>query len=122
MAEGGAPSYPLVGKLIAGGGALGVLLSLASHSFADLLKVAGPLGTLIALVFGALYGGQARQRFAGSAAGGALTGAGCGGLGILAGWLLGDQAAFVLAAGTVGSAVAGALGGLVGRALRGGAA
>jgi hypothetical protein len=49
--------------------------------------------------------------------GGALAGAVCAVIGIAASVVLGDTAAVILAIGTVSSAVTGAVGGLLGRAI-----
>jgi hypothetical protein len=111
------PSFPFIAKLIAAGGALGLLVSVAAHMSAALLKFAGPMGAIVSLVFGLLYGRGMRQPYGRSALGGALTGAGCAFVGILLGVLLGDQPVLMLAGGTVGGAIAGAIGGSVGRAL-----
>ena len=74
----------------------------------------GGLG--ISAIAGALYARQAGGGFAGAALGGALTGGLCALIGIAASFALGDVPAAVLIFGTVGSTVAGAMGGVIGQA------
>ncbi len=103
-----------VGKLIMGGGVVGILISVAAHYSPGMLKASGPAGAAVALVFGLLWGIGRGTSMKTAAGGGAITGAGCALLGILAGYLMGDQRAVVLVAGTVGGAVSGTIGGLIG--------
>ncbi len=106
-----------IGKLIAGGGALGIADSVAAHYERTMLAASGPVGAAISLIFGFLYGHGAGESYGSAAAGGAVTGAGSAFIGILVAFLMGDQGGPVLAGGTGGGAVAGAVGGLIGHAI-----
>jgi hypothetical protein len=79
-------------------------------------KLFAPLGMFLSLVAGYLFGrwSQPLAR-GGAAAGGAVAGAVCALIGIAESFTLGDVAAWVIAFGTVSSAVTGALGGWLGR-------
>jgi len=77
----------------------------------------GGLG--ISAIAGALYASRAAGGFGGSAAGGAIAGGVCALIGIAASFALGDVPAAVLAFGTLGSTVAGAMGGIIGQTLFG---
>ena len=71
-------------------------------------------GMGISALAGLLYGRTAAT-LAGATLGGAVAGAVCALIGIAVSVVLGDTATFVLAVGTVSSAVTGALGGVIGR-------
>jgi hypothetical protein len=71
-------------------------------------------GMGISLLAGLLYG-RGAGGFGGAALGGAVAGGVCALIGIVVSVALGDTEAFVLAFGTLSSAVTGALGGLLGR-------
>jgi hypothetical protein len=75
-------------------------------------------GMGISALAGLLYG-RAALGLGGAALGGAIAGAVCALIGIAVSVFLGDTASFVLTVGTVSSAVTGAVGGLIGRALLG---
>jgi hypothetical protein len=75
-------------------------------------------GMGISLLAGLLCG-RGASGFGGAALGGAIAGGVCALIGIAVSVLLGDTETFVLAVGTLSSAVTGALGGLVGRLLGG---
>jgi hypothetical protein len=77
----------------------------------------GGLG--ISAVAGGYYAQQARGGFAGSALGGAVAGGVCALIGIAASVVLGDVPVAVLAFGTIGSTVAGAMGGVIGQTVFG---
>lgn len=99
-------------KLVIAGGIAGCVLSLISKYAPAAHPAAGPVGTAIAFVVGALFG-----RLAGSwgwaAGGSAIVGGLSALIGIFVGWLLKDQPASVLAFGTLGGFIAGAVGGLI---------
>ncbi len=71
-------------------------------------------GMGISALAGLVYG-RAASGFGGAALGGALAGGICALIGIAVSVVLGDTEAVILAFGTAGSAVTGALGGLIGR-------
>jgi len=71
-------------------------------------------GMGISLLAGLLYG-RGAAGYGGAALGGAIAGGVCALIGIAVSVALGDTAVFVLAVGTLSSAVTGALGGLLGR-------
>ncbi len=73
-------------------------------------------GMGISLVAGLLYG-RAAAGFAGASLGGAIAGAVCALIGIAISVALHDTQAMILAIGTVSSAVAGLIGGVLGRAV-----
>lgn len=75
-------------------------------------------GMGISALAGLIYG-RAAGGFGAAALGGALAGGLCALIGITVSVLLGDTEAMILAFGTVSSAVTGALGGLLGRAIGG---
>ena len=93
---------------------LGMVLSGHTNSSIAQLFAEGGMG--ISLVAGLLYGKLAHQGSAASyAVGGLIAGGVCALLGILVSFYLGDVPAMILAVGTAGSAVAGALGGWAAR-------
>jgi hypothetical protein len=96
------------------GAVLGVALSLTAHSARAVLPAAGPIGAAIALAMGLLYRRFTAAPLAPALGGSALTGLLSGFAGIVVAFALGDQPVAVLAGGTVGSAAAGAIGGLLG--------
>jgi hypothetical protein len=100
------------------GTCLQVAMTLIGH-FVPLVRANFMYGGLtFSLVAGVLYGMRAAGGFGGAAAGGAIAGAVCALTGIAVSCLLGDVPAVILVFGTLGSAVAGLIGGLLGRALR----
>ena len=68
-------------------------------------------GMLISFVAGVIYARWARNGWADSLIGGALAGGICALVGIAVSYALGDVAAMILVFGTIGSAVAGLIGG-----------
>ena len=82
------------------------------------LKVFAIGGMALSAIAGFVYGREA-SGFGGAAIGGAVAGAGCALIAIALSVLLGDTKPVILAVGTSGSAIAGALGGLLGKALSG---
>lgn len=76
-------------------------------------------GMAISLVFGALWAARGASGKGNAFVGGGMVGGICAVIGIAASVLLGDTPAPVLAFGTLGSAVAGGIGGLAARALGG---
>ncbi|HET7598699.1 MAG TPA: hypothetical protein VFK09_00305 [Gemmatimonadales bacterium] len=112
-----APARPLVNATL-----VGTLLQLAmvisGHYAAEVQQLFAPLGMALSLVAGLLYARWARPGTAGVAVGGgAAAGGVCAFAGILVSYLFGDVPAAVLGFGTASSAVAGAVGGLIGRLL-----
>lgn len=103
-------------------GGIGLLGQLAmvfgGHWNADLAQMFPTLGTTVAGIAGLLVPVFARGLTAKHAAGGgAIAGGGAAVLGIVVSMLLGDVPASVIAIGGGMSAVAGAIGGIVGRLL-----
>jgi hypothetical protein len=90
-----------------------VVLGHFNSSVAGLFAVGG---MAISLLAGVSYAAFARSgSFGSSAAGGAIAGAACALIGILASYVMGDVPASLLLLGSLSSAVTGALGGAVGR-------
>ena len=105
--------------------ALGTVLQsamvLAGHFVPAIAQLFGLLGMTLSLVAGAAYvlwadAGGERAAAGGAAAGGAIAGGACAFIGIAVSLALGDVSAALLGFGTASSAVAGALGGLLGAA------
>jgi hypothetical protein len=71
-------------------------------------------GMAISALAGVVYGRTAAD-FGGAALGGAIAGGGCALIGIALSVLVGDTQTLILVTGTVSSAVAGAVGGALGR-------
>lgn len=99
-------------KLVIAGGVAGVVLSLIAKYVPAAHPAAGPLGTAIALIVGALFGRLAVS-WGWAAGGSALVGGLSAFIGIFVAWLLKDQPGSVLAFGTLGGFVAGAVGGSI---------
>ena len=98
------------------GTVLQLAMVLAGHSNASIAAMFAVGGMGISLVAGVIYAAQARGGSAGSAAiGGLIAGGVCALIGIVVSYALGDVTALILVAGTLSSAVTGAIGGLVGR-------
>lgn len=96
------------------GTVLQTAMVLVGHWVLAVARLFGPLGMGISLAVGLLWArGEARDRKHGSL-GGAVVGGACALIGIAISWALGDVGAVILAFGTLSSAVAGALGGVVG--------
>ena len=89
---------------------------ISGHFDASIAALFAVGGMTISLVAGLLYGLRARQISLGNAAlGGLLAGGICALLGIAVSYFLGDVTAALLLLGTLSSAIAGAIGGPVGR-------
>jgi hypothetical protein len=76
-------------------------------------------GMLISAIAGLLYARSASGAYSGALLGGAIAGGVCALIGIAASVAWGDTPAMILVMGTVGSTVAGIMGGLVGKAVAG---
>lgn len=74
-------------------------------------------GMTISALAGFLYARAAARGYLAGAVGGAIAGGVCALIGIAASVALGDTPAIILALGTMGSTVAGAMGGVVGQML-----
>ncbi len=105
-------------RWIAIGTVLQVAMVLIGHWSLAVARLFGPLGMAISLVVGLLWARAEGRGYGHAAGGGAVVGGACALLGILVSFALGDVGAVILAFGTLSSAVAGALGGLVGAAPR----
>jgi hypothetical protein len=104
------------------GTVLQLAMVLAGHSNASIAAMFAVGGMGISFVAGVIYAAQARGGSAGSAAlGGLIAGGVCALIGIAVSYALGDVTAQILALGTLSSAVAGAIGGWLGRFAFGGA-
>lgn len=89
---------------------------ISGHFDASIAALFAVGGMTISLAAGLLYGLKARQATLGnSALGGFLAGGICALIGIAVSYFLGDVTATILVFGTLSSAVAGAIGGPVGR-------
>jgi len=107
----------ILGPTLIGTG-LQLLMVLAGHYSPAVKEMFAAGGMGISGVAGVLAALGSRPASLGSAAGkGAVAGGVCAFLGILVSHLLGDVPAAVLGFGTAGSAVTGAIGGLVGKVL-----
>ena len=95
-----------------------LLMVVVGHWVPAVAAVFGPLGTLISLAAGVLYARLSAGRVGASAVGGLISGGVCALLGILVSFGLGDVTAPILALGTAGSAVAGAVGAVITAAVR----
>jgi hypothetical protein len=100
------------------GTALQLAMVLSGHQVAAIQTVFMWGGLLISALAGAIYARSAGGGFGRDLIGGAVAGGACAFLGILVSLLLGDVPAPVLAFGTVGSAVTGAIGAALGRLVR----
>lgn len=105
-------------RWIAVGTVLQMAMVLVGHWSLVVARLFGPLGMAISLVVSLLWARAEARGYGHAAAGGALVGGTCALLGIIVSFALGDVGAVILAFGTLSSAVAGALGGLVGAASR----
>lgn len=99
------------------GTVLQLAMVIAGHSNKSIAALFAVGGMGISLVAGLLYALSSKGGSASSLAGGGLVAGGvCALIGIAVSFLLGDVPALILAVGTAGSAVAGAIGGLAGKA------
>jgi hypothetical protein len=100
------------------GTCLQVAMTLIGH-FVPLVRANFMFGGLaFSLAAGVLYATRAAGGWGSAAGGGAIAGGVCALIGIAISCLLGDVPPAILLFGTLGSAVAGLIGGLVARALR----
>jgi hypothetical protein len=100
------------------GTGLQLLMVIAGHYSPAIAQMFAAGGMGISALVGVLAALGGRPASLGSAAGrGAVAGGVCAFVGILVSYFLGDVPAAVLGFGTAGSAVTGALGGLVGKVL-----
>lgn len=103
------------------GTVLQLAMVIAGHSNASIAQLFAVGGMGISLLAGVLYARLAGTGSAGSyATGGMIAGGACALIGIAVSYLLGDVTALILVAGTLSSAVTGALGGWLGRFAFGG--
>jgi hypothetical protein len=115
-------SSPALLRATALGTVLQVAMVLTGHSVVAVAQLFAILGMSLSLVVGVAYAlwaaaGPESRSGAWAAAGGAVAGGACALIGIAVSVALGDVPAAVLGFGTAGSAVTGALGGLLGAAL-----
>jgi hypothetical protein len=89
----------------------------SGHFVAPIKECFGIVGMLISLLAGVIYVRTTRGSWGDSAVGGALAGGICALIGIAVSCALGDVDAPVLVYGTLGSAVAGLIGGAVAKAV-----
>jgi len=104
-----------MGKWLAVGTVLQLLMVITGHYVTAVANLFGPLGMAISLAAGLFWARDAAGSYGGAAGGGAVLGGACALLGILVSLALGDVSATILALGTISSGVTGAVGGLVGR-------
>ncbi len=97
------------------GTALQISMVLAGHFIPAVASRFDVIGMLISLVAGLLYVRGAKGRWSDSLVGGLIAGALCALIGIAMSWALGDVEAIILVIGTLGSAVAGLIGGAIGK-------
>ena len=92
---------------------LQLIMVVAGHFNASIAQCFGIVGMLISLIAGAIYVRTTRGSWGDSLIGGALAGGICALIGIAVSCALGDVDAGVLVYGTLGSAVAGLVGGTI---------
>ena len=97
---------------------LQLIMVVSGHYIVSIKACFGIVGMLISLVAGVIYVRMTRGSWSDSAVGGALAGGSCALLGIAVSCALGDVDAGVLLYGTIGSAVAGVIGGAVAKLVR----
>ena len=100
------------------GAALQLAMVLAGHQAPAIQNAFMWGGLLISAVAGAIYARLAAGGLGRDLIGGAVAGGACAFIGILVSHLLGDVPAQVLAFGTLGSAVTGVIGAVLGRLVR----
>jgi hypothetical protein len=99
------------------GTVLQLVMIVAGHFVPAVAALFAPVGMAISLVAGLLYARAARGGWGDSLIGGAIAGGVCAFIGILASYLWKDVAVDILWIGTAGSAIAGLVGGAVGKLL-----
>jgi hypothetical protein len=109
-------SQSLVRATLAGT-VLQVIMVVAGHYSVFVAQHVFMFGGMAISALAGLLCGRAAPGYGGAALGGAIAGGACALIGIAVSVVLGDTAAMILAVGTLGSAVTGALGGLLGRAV-----
>jgi hypothetical protein len=98
------------------GAVLQLAMAVMGHYDPRVASLFAVMGMFLSLVAGFLFGRwSGALRRGGSAAGGAVAGAACALIGILESFYLGDVPRWVIAFGTVSSAVTGAIGGFLGK-------
>jgi hypothetical protein len=101
------------------GTVLQLAMVVAGHYDATVAKLFAVMGMLLSLVAGFLAGRwSAGLGKVGAAVSGLVAGAACAFIGILESFYLGDVTAWVIAIGTFGDGVTGAIGGFLGRTTR----
>jgi len=105
-------------KWIGIGTVLQTAMVAVGHWVTGVADLFGPLGMLISLIVGLLWAKGEADSFGAGAMGGAVVGGVCAFIGIVISFLLGDVTALILLLGTLSSAVAGVIGGLIGYKLR----
>lgn len=104
------------------GTVLQLAMVIAGHSNTSIAQLFAAGGMGISLVAGVVYAKLAGAGSVGSyAIGGLIAGGACALIGIVVSYLLGDVTALILVAGTLSSAVTGAVGGWLGHFAFGGA-
>ncbi|MDB5707924.1 MAG: hypothetical protein JWN66_5040 [Sphingomonas bacterium] len=97
--------------------ALQLIMVVAGHFNGAIAGMFAIVGMLISLVAGVIYARRAQDSLGDAVLGGGLAGGLCALIGIAVSVALGDVAPTALVVGTMGSAVAGLIGGAVSRAL-----
>jgi hypothetical protein len=97
------------------GAVLQLAMVIAGHFVPAIASLFAVGGMLISLVAGLLYARAARGGWGDSMVGGLIAGAVCAFIGILFSYLLKDVTVDILWMGTLGSAVAGLVGGAIGK-------
>lgn len=100
------------------GTVLQTAMVVVGHWVTGVANLFGPVGMLISLFVGLLWARGESVSFGNGAMGGTVVGGACAFIGIVISLLLGDVTAMILLFGTVSSAVAGLVGGLIGHKLR----
>ncbi len=101
------------------GTALQLVMVIAGHFDPFVAAKVFMIGGMGISAFAGLLCGRGAVGYGGAAAAGAIAGGVCALIGIAVSAALGDMLAMILVVGTVGSAVTGAIGGLVGQAIMG---
>lgn len=96
---------------------LGIAEAATEHYWLGMHDLAGQIGAGTSTVLGLVSGYMWASTYPGAAAGGALVGGACAFFGILVAVLIHDQPLLGLLTGTIGGALVGAVGALIGRAV-----
>lgn len=97
------------------GTVLQLLMVISGHFVPAIAGLFAVVGMLISLVAGLLYARAAKGSWGDSVIGGLIAGGVCAFLGILVSYLLKDVPVDILWMGTLGSAIAGLVGGVIGK-------